>query len=174
VAVINESFAKHFFEGRNPIGMHLVADEKYKAERAYEIVGIVKDVHYFGLREALEPMIYFAVWRPGARSRSICIRTNRDSTHFWLLRIKEKANLIAASQLGGIPCRQQPSSNLFTSVIILWTPGDLRQNPASSKTKMSIGIMRKRRSDRCSFSSARRFRGLIFAGSQRVSVIRRN
>ena len=80
VAIINESFAKHFFEGRNPIGMHVVQDEKYKAERAYEIVGMVKDVHYFGLREALEPMIYFAVWRPGARSRSICIRTNRDST----------------------------------------------------------------------------------------------
>jgi predicted permease len=79
VAIINETFAKRFFEGRNPIGMHLVADEKYKAERAYEIVGVVKDAHYFGLREANEPMIYFAVWRPDARSRSICIRTNRDS-----------------------------------------------------------------------------------------------
>jgi putative ABC transport system permease protein len=80
VAIVNESFAKHFFEGRNPIGLHLATDEKYKAERAYEIVGVVKDAHYFGLREANEPMIYFAVWRPEARSRSICIRTSRDST----------------------------------------------------------------------------------------------
>ena len=79
VAIVNESFAKHFFEGRNAIGMHLVTDENYKAEHAYEIVGVVKDAHYFGLREANEPMIYFAIWRPEARSRSICIRTSRDS-----------------------------------------------------------------------------------------------
>jgi predicted permease len=80
VAIINESFAKRFFEGRNAIGMHLVTDEKYTAEKAYEIVGVVKDAHYFGLREALEPMIYLPVWRTEAGSRSICIRTNRDST----------------------------------------------------------------------------------------------
>jgi predicted permease len=79
VAIVNESFARHFFEGRNAIGSHLVTDEKYQAERAYEIVGVVKDVHYFGLREALQPMIYFPIWRPNARSRSICIRTGRDS-----------------------------------------------------------------------------------------------
>lgn len=79
VAIVNEGFAKHFFEGRNAIGGHLVTDEKYKAEKAYEIVGVVKDAHYFGLREALEPMIYFPVWRHEAGSRSICIRTNRDS-----------------------------------------------------------------------------------------------
>jgi predicted permease len=79
VAIINESFANHFFEGRNPIGMHLVNDEKYRADRAFEIVGVVKDAHYFGLREALEPMIYFPVWRQQAGSRALCIRTSRDS-----------------------------------------------------------------------------------------------
>jgi ABC-type lipoprotein release transport system permease subunit len=60
--------------------MHFCADDQYKPERAYEIVGVVKDAHYFGLREALEPMIYFAVWRSQAGSRSICIRTSRDSS----------------------------------------------------------------------------------------------
>jgi predicted permease len=79
VAIINESLAKHFFEGRNPIGMHVVMDEKYKADKAYEIVGVVKDAHYFGLRENLEPMIYFPVWRQQAGARAICIRTSRDS-----------------------------------------------------------------------------------------------
>jgi ABC-type antimicrobial peptide transport system permease subunit len=54
-------------------------DEKYKAERAYEIVGVVKDAHYFGLREAIEPMVYLAVWRPEARMRSVCVRTSRDA-----------------------------------------------------------------------------------------------
>lgn len=80
VAIVNESFARHFFEGRNAIGGHFATDENYKAEKAYEIVGVVKDAHYFGLREALEPMIYLPVWRPEAGERSICIRTNRDSS----------------------------------------------------------------------------------------------
>jgi predicted permease len=78
VAIINQSFAAHFFEGRNPIGMHVVTDEQYKPDKAYEIVGVVKDVHSFGLRAPLEPMLYFPVWRPQPRSRDICIRTSRD------------------------------------------------------------------------------------------------
>src|SRR6185295_5373803 len=80
VAIVNETFAKRFFEGRNPIGMHLCSDEQYKPDRAFEIIGIVKDAHYFGLREPLEPMIYFAVWRQDVSSRSLCIRTSQDST----------------------------------------------------------------------------------------------
>ena len=80
VAIVNETFAKRFFEGRNAIGMHFCSDDQYKPDRAYEIVGVVKDAHYFGLREALEPMIYFAVWRTLASSRSMCIRTSRDSS----------------------------------------------------------------------------------------------
>lgn len=80
VIIVNQRFADRFFEGRNPIGMHVSTDENYKADKAYEIVGVVKDAHYFGLRETLEPMIYFAVWRPGARSRDVCIRANRDAT----------------------------------------------------------------------------------------------
>lgn len=79
VVIVNQSFADHFFEGRSPIGMHVSADEQYKPDRAFEIVGVVKDAHYFGLREALEPMVYFPVWRQ-AGSSALCIRTSRDST----------------------------------------------------------------------------------------------
>ena len=57
-AIVNESFAKRFFAGRNPLGLHVCLDEKYDPARAYEIVGVVGDAHYFGLREATEPMIY--------------------------------------------------------------------------------------------------------------------
>jgi putative ABC transport system permease protein len=78
VAIINQSFANRFFEGRNPIGMHVSTDEQYKPDRAFEIVGVVKDAHYFGLREALEPMMYFPVWRQ-AGSRALCIRTSKDA-----------------------------------------------------------------------------------------------
>jgi predicted permease len=76
VAIVNESFAKRFFAGRNPIGMHICFDEKYDAARAYEVVGVVGDVRYFGLREKLEPMVYTPVWKQRADSRALCIRTS--------------------------------------------------------------------------------------------------
>jgi predicted permease len=75
-AIINESFAKRFFAGRNPLGMHVCLDEKYDPARAYEVVGVVGDVHYFGLREATEPMIYTPVWKGTASGRALCIRTS--------------------------------------------------------------------------------------------------
>jgi predicted permease len=80
VVIINEALATRFFEGRNPIGVRVCADQVYKPDRAFEIIGVVKDAHYFGLREALEPMLYFPVWRPDARSRDICIRTSSSAT----------------------------------------------------------------------------------------------
>jgi len=49
--------------------------ENYDPATAYEIVGVVKDAHYFGLREATEPMVYLPVWRQGASSNSLCVRT---------------------------------------------------------------------------------------------------
>jgi predicted permease len=79
VTIINESMAKKFFEGRNPIGMHVALDEKYNPERAYEIVGIVKDSYYFNLRETPKPMLYVPTWRAGWPSRSLCIRTTRSA-----------------------------------------------------------------------------------------------
>ena len=78
VAIVSESFAKRFFDGRNPIGMHLCLQQEYDAARAYEVVGVVKDAHYFGLREAVEPMVYLPVWRPGPEPKMLCIRTARD------------------------------------------------------------------------------------------------
>jgi predicted permease len=78
VTIVSESFAKRFFEGRNPIGMHVCLQEEYDPARAYEVVGVVKDARYFGMREAVEPMIYVPAWRPGPESKVLCIRTARD------------------------------------------------------------------------------------------------
>src|ERR1041384_245337 len=74
--IVNEGFAKRFFAGRNPIGLHVARDEKYDAATAYEVVGVVKDVHYFGLRELTEPRVYVAIWREQANSRALVLRTS--------------------------------------------------------------------------------------------------
>ena len=63
VAVINESLAKKFFDGRNPLGQHLLAASRGKFN--YEIVGIVKDAKYDDLKESPKPFAYFAAAQDG-------------------------------------------------------------------------------------------------------------
>jgi predicted permease len=79
VSVVNESMARKYFGIQNPIGMRFSLTERYDAQRSYEIVGVVKDARYFGLRDNTEPMAYLAAWRPGASSMTLCIRTNADA-----------------------------------------------------------------------------------------------
>lgn len=98
VVIITESMARHFFEGRNPVGMHICMEGEYDSTRAYEIVGVVRDAHYFGLREAVEPMVYFPQWRPGATSRALCILTGREAP--WIM---EAVRRKATSLDPGIP-----------------------------------------------------------------------
>ncbi len=47
-------------------------------EESLEIVGVVKDVRYFGLRENTEAMVYVPNWRDGAGGRTLCVRTAGD------------------------------------------------------------------------------------------------
>jgi predicted permease len=75
VVIINETMAKRFFSHQSAIGARLCRDSKFKMEESYEIVGVVKDAKYFGLREATDSMIYVPVWRDGAGGRTLCVRT---------------------------------------------------------------------------------------------------
>src|SRR6185437_12597746 len=59
VAVVNQSFAKHFFAGKNPVGRSFrVEGLAGKADTVYQIVGLVGDTKYNDLREP-DPSIAF-------------------------------------------------------------------------------------------------------------------
>jgi predicted permease len=80
-AIVNESFTRKFLAGGSPLGRRLSLTEKFDAGRAYEIVGVVRDVRYFGLKEKPQPMIYVPVWRGGGGamiSLTLAIRTRGD------------------------------------------------------------------------------------------------
>ena len=59
VAIINESFARRYFEGESPIGKRLSIDEDAKRQPIWrEIVGVVSDVKQDGLASESQPAIF--------------------------------------------------------------------------------------------------------------------
>jgi predicted permease len=51
VAIVNQSFARHYFGSKSPLGQHV---------HDAEIVGVVKDMKYVSLRESFPDTAYFA------------------------------------------------------------------------------------------------------------------
>lgn len=53
-AIVNEAFAREYFNGENPIGRSFARNER----SSYQIVGLVKDSPYRSLREPILPVAY--------------------------------------------------------------------------------------------------------------------
>jgi ABC-type antimicrobial peptide transport system permease subunit len=66
VCVINETFAKRFFDGRNPIGLH-VTQSYADSRHTYEVVGVVRDSRQNQLRDEIETRFYTPISRSAAR-----------------------------------------------------------------------------------------------------------
>ena len=75
VAIVNESLVKKYFPHQSPLGVRFSRSKDFKMESSLEIIGVVKDAMYFGVREKTEPMIYIPLWHDGAGGRSLCVRT---------------------------------------------------------------------------------------------------
>ncbi len=119
VLIVNESFANHFFPEQNPIGRRLCLNERYKPEQAFEIVGVVKDVRYFGLRSTTESMIYMPAFRNGGVFLSLCVRTSNDPRQaIEQVRREIAAQDPAVPMLGARTMEQQLDSNIVQEKLI--------------------------------------------------------
>ncbi|MFZ3200171.1 MAG: ABC transporter permease, partial [Candidatus Acidiferrales bacterium] len=59
VAVVNETFAKFYFGGRNPLGYKIsIQDSRRPNQSPYEIIGVARDVHDHGVRAAVQRRMY--------------------------------------------------------------------------------------------------------------------
>ncbi len=68
--VINETMARTYFAGRNPVGEQLQMDEK----TLWEIIGVVGDMR--STRLEAKPRYYYPYWQPGGGSSfSVLLRT---------------------------------------------------------------------------------------------------
>ena len=77
--MINEKFAKKYFPGRNPIGMHLGFGTDPGTPTDMEVIGVVKDFKYTNLRDEIPEQAYVPYL--GDRfltGMTIYVRTNGD------------------------------------------------------------------------------------------------
>ena len=61
VAIINETFVRQYFHGRNPIGSRMRLDDGEKVPREVEVVGVVADVRHFGLEKEATIEVYVPI-----------------------------------------------------------------------------------------------------------------
>jgi predicted permease len=78
VAMVNQTFAKTYFQGANPIGYHVAFADSPTTWR--EIVGIVSDFRQRNPEEDLRPLAYFpaAQTPPGRWSMAVRVRAPSD------------------------------------------------------------------------------------------------
>ncbi len=56
--MINEKFAKRFFPGRNPVGLHIGFGSDPGTRTDMEVIGVVKDIKYTNLRDEIPEQAY--------------------------------------------------------------------------------------------------------------------
>ena len=77
--MINEKFAKKFFPGRNPIGLHVGFGSDPGTRTDMEVIGVVKDIKYTNLRDEIPEQAYIPYM--GSRflgGMTVYIRTGVD------------------------------------------------------------------------------------------------
>jgi len=82
VALINQTAAQRFFPGEDPIGKRLrpyVTPQYETTEKFVEIVGVVADVRYGRLEEAIEPDIYVSSLQPTDPTQTLIVRSSAEA-----------------------------------------------------------------------------------------------
>ena len=59
-AIVNESYAKHYFGDRSPLGRHIGFGINPGTKTPIEIIGVVKDAKYTGVRDEIPQQVFFA------------------------------------------------------------------------------------------------------------------
>jgi predicted permease len=106
-AIVNETFAKQFFKGENPVGRSFDRGPRLR----FEIVGLVRDVCYRSIREQILPIAYV----PFAEMESGVLQKNSRGT--FIIRTTARNPLTLASALRHDIPKAQPGfrvSNIRT------------------------------------------------------------
>lgn len=83
VAMINQTMARRYFPGINPIGKHITVNRNSKpgwfgSDQPYEIVGLVGDVKAIELRDPPYPTLYFNMFQENQLMDQFELRTSAN------------------------------------------------------------------------------------------------
>ncbi len=92
--IINESFAKKYFAGRNPIGLHVGFGSDPGTKTDMQVLGVVKDVKYTNLRDEI-PAQAFIPYLAGRNvgGMTVYLRTGLDPKQLMSV-VRRKAQLL--------------------------------------------------------------------------------
>jgi predicted permease len=77
--MINESFAKKYFAGRNPLGLHVGFGGDPGTQTDMEVIGVVKDIKYTNLRDQIPPQAFLPYLSDRhVGGMTVYVRTNLD------------------------------------------------------------------------------------------------
>ena len=78
VAIVNETFARQFFNGENPVGKSF--EKTYPRPIRTQIVGLVRDAYYRDMREPILPVAYVPFHSIGAKTQAtFIVRTSSQN-----------------------------------------------------------------------------------------------
>jgi predicted permease len=72
--IVNEAFANHYLAGEKALGRSFQVNPQHRME----IVGIVKDARYDGIREGIPPLVFFPAPEYKGTLLSLAVRTSAD------------------------------------------------------------------------------------------------
>ncbi|MGH9937754.1 MAG: FtsX-like permease family protein, partial [Blastocatellia bacterium] len=123
VLVVNETFVRRFLTGLNPIGamVRSVAEPGYP-DALYEVVGVVKDTKYAGLREVIPPIAFTPssqLPNPGTFAR-IAIRTSAPLDEVMTAVRQSLGEALPEIPIGMSVLRTQVSERLMRERLLAW------------------------------------------------------
>ena len=136
VAVINETMARAFFPGINPVGKRFSLGWPFDPKEAMTIIGVAADARYYSLRDAVPPMEFGAAFQvPDSKTynwafaRDIAVRTVGDPASVTASIRPAVKSVDAAIPVTGVRPMKQVVSNT------------LRQNRAIADLSSGFGIL---------------------------------
>jgi predicted permease len=95
--MINESFAKKFFTGRNPIGLHVGFGSDPGTKTDMEVIGVVKDIKYENLRDEVPVQAFIPYLADQhARGMTVYLRTSLEPKQV-MASVREKVRQLDAN-----------------------------------------------------------------------------
>jgi predicted permease len=107
VAVVNETFAARYLAGVNPIGRRVGFGTNPGTATPIEIVGLVKDAKYTGIRESPRPQIFFPYLQATIEGLTAYVQTHGDPERVIAALRKEVQELDANLAMVGVTTVEQ-------------------------------------------------------------------